>query len=270
MAQRPGEGPAIFLSGNRVQVRNAEPAWDSFEPQRDGKPLLGGTSIIRAVLAGPVLALALSRPGERLLVLFRGPDGAVLGECNLYPRGSPFALSADGRRLARRRAPREVVVQDTADFAAPPVVTALAGLHNGLEVSVEAHPFRLHIRVGGHVHTFTVTAGRLVHTRAASHHSPLPAAHADRENTPRYDPARFTANCGVCAGGWTAVTDRLGQVVVYGRWPGPVAAFVVRRETAAAWAAGGAFWGDPALIGGPPTPDADRVIGKALADADEG
>jgi hypothetical protein len=48
-----------------------------------------------------------------------------------------------------------------------------------------------------------------------------------------------------------------------------IAAFVVRRERAAAWIPGGVFWGTPALIGGPATPDAEKKIGRVIQMAGE-
>jgi hypothetical protein len=268
-AVSPGSGPVLYLKENRIEVRKANPSWESFEPQRDGKPLLAGTSIERAVLAGNVLALSLNRMRERALVLFRGPDGAVLGECNLYPPGGPFALSADGRRLARRRGPREVAASDTADFAAPPVVAVRAGLHNAVNVHLRADPFSLTVWIGGFTHLFLVAGGRLHHQLDRIRIGPA-AETQEWADRPAYDPARFPAGGAVGAGPWSAVADRLGQVVVFRGTPDPVAAFVIRREKAAAWGAGGCYWGDPALIGGSPTPDAAAVIGRQLSDGEGG
>jgi hypothetical protein len=74
----------------------------------------------------------------------------------------------------------------------------------------------------------------------------------------------------VGSGPLRAVPDRLGQVLLYQSDGTPVAAFVVRRERAAAWIPGGVFWGEPSLIGGPATPDAERKIGQAIAAAGGG
>jgi hypothetical protein len=70
----------------------------------------------------------------------------------------------------------------------------------------------------------------------------------------------------VAGGRLVAVFDRLGQVLLATPAGEIVAAFLVRRGKAAAWLPAGAFWGEPALIGGAPTPDADQRIGRAILD----
>lgn len=264
-------GPYLYLKENVVQVKRTDPEWSSFEPQRDGKPTLAGATIHAAQLAGDVLAVAMKSVGERKVVLFRGPDGAVIGELSHYPPGSAFGLSPDGRRVARRRGPREVAVTDTASLTpARPGVT-LAGLHNALGVrwKVEHTPFQLTIWVGGFEHTFRVDDGLLVHVLARG----LPGNQKDgkagwvHHPPTEYDPARFPPREIAWRHGWRAVPDRLGQVLLYRATGELVASFLVRREKAAAWLPGGVFWGDSVLVGGPPTPDAAAKIGRAIATA---
>jgi hypothetical protein len=266
-----GDGPYLFLAGNTAHVQRADPPWVPFEPTRDGKPLLGGMSVDRAVLAGRVLGLAISRPGERSLVFFHGPDGAGLAESNLYPPGNPFALSPDGQFVARRHGPREVTVSRTGAPGVALAGAAFAGLHNGLAAALRADDWRLAVRVGGFEHTFAVESGRLVHSldRGRGARPPEPHPGAPGHGPTEYDPARFPPRAVVQVRGWRAVVDRLGQVLLYRHGGGPVAAFAVYRARAAAWAPGGVFWGDPGLIGAPPTPDADRKVGAAITAAGE-
>jgi hypothetical protein len=61
----PKGDPFLRLSGNTVHVKRADPPWAPFEPRRDGKPALAGTTIHQARLAGGVLALNVSRGPER-------------------------------------------------------------------------------------------------------------------------------------------------------------------------------------------------------------
>jgi hypothetical protein len=257
----------IALVDNTIQVQG----WSEFEPKRDGKPLLAGTTVHTAHLAADVLALAVTRPGERKLTLFRGPDGRVLGEVTHDHRNAPVGLSADGRLIARRRGQREVVVSETASPAAALVVTTAAGLHSDLRVWLASTPFQLALSVGAFQHVFRLTAeGRLqrlllqTEPQAQTPVGKLPTARAVS-----YDPIRFPHKESVEAGRWRAILDRLGQVLLFSP-AGLVAVFVVRREHAAAWVPGGVFWGEPALIGGPPTPDADRKIGRAILAAEAG
>ena len=256
----------MCLTDNTVQVKRAEAEWVPFEPKRDGRPLLAGATVHQAQLAGDVLALTITRPGERRLVLFRGPDGRVLGEAGHDHRSAPFALSADGRRIARRRGSREVVVSDTAGPAAAVAVATLAGLHNDLRIAFAGHPMGLLVWVGSFRHALWIAEGRLHHAQRQEG-EPAEIAHKHPTTLPvSYDDSRFAARGAVEAGPWRAVPDRLGQVLLYGP-AGLVAAFLVRRVLAAAWIPGGVFWGSPALIGGPPTPDADLKIGRAIAAA---
>jgi hypothetical protein len=264
-----GRAPFAVLVGNTVHIRRTDPRWLPFEPQRDGKPMIAGTTFARLELAGEVLAGVLVNAGrrERTLVLFRGPDGAVIAELSHANREAPFKLSTDGTFLARRRGRWEVAVSRTADPGRPLTVAGPARLHTGLEISLTAHPFRLFIHVGGFGHIFSETDGRLGHVLNRGLKTTRFRNQVVHDLPTRYDPARFPSWDATAEGGWWAVADRLGQVILYAGAGKQVASFLVRRERAAAWAPGGAFWGDPALIGGPPTPGADRIIGQAIRDA---
>jgi hypothetical protein len=270
-AEPKGDGPYICLVENEVRLRRAEPAWAMFEPKRDGKPMLAGTTVHTAHLAGDVLTLVVSRPGERKLLLLGGPDGRVLGEVPHDHRTAAVGLSADGRLLARRRGQREVVVSGTANPSAAVVVATAASLHNDLFTWLSPHPLELHIRVGAFLHLFLLDEdGRLKHELHAVDPSTTDPVRRRPVHQPvTYDPTRFPHRESVEWGRWRAVLDRLGQVLLFSP-AGLFAAFVVRRELAAAWIPGGVFWGHPGLIGGPPTPDADLKIGRAIAEAEAG
>ncbi|MFO0826497.1 MAG: hypothetical protein U0792_25820, partial [Gemmataceae bacterium] len=259
--------PHLFLPRNQLQVVNANPPWSTAEPRSDGKPLLDGANIHSAQLAGSVLAVAHVKDSERRLLLFRGPDGNVLGEVS-HPVRNPFTLSADGRFLARRDATRAVVVSATSDVSRPLATASHAALHNGLDIRLDAEPFRLTIAIGTFAHTFRVQSGELRYSLALGwDNAPEPKQRVGALHRPwgpvAYDPGRFPHTEGLMSLPWCAVLDRLGQVLLFAKQE-LVAVFLVRRDRAAAWLPGGVFWGTPALIGGPATPDADKRIGRAI------
>ncbi len=262
----PGVPFLVRLNSDALYLRHSPSgSWNPLTPLGDGKPLLAGTEIHRAQLAGDVLALAYGNAGGRRLLLLRGPDGAVLGEVEHSTRRA-FTLSADGRWLARRDMSRAVAVAETAAPARTVATAAYAGLHDALALEL-AHPFCLTVVVGGHRHTFRLADGELKYkSRWELIDLPNGTKGTDYHTPTGYDFARFPPRETVHAAGWRAVVDRLGQVLLFRGSEGPlVAAFVVRRELVAAWIPGGVFWGDPRLIGGPATPDAGPKIGRAIA-----
>jgi hypothetical protein len=125
------------------------------------------------------------------------------------------------------------------------------------------------IRIGGFEHVFRVENAELIHSlsrgvraqqtserKGVVHHPPT-----------EYDLSRFPSREIAHQWGWRIVRDTLGQVLLYCHEGQLVAAFLVRREKAAVWIPEGVYWGDPALIGGPASPNAARRIGAAIAAA---
>lgn len=262
----PAGADRLALFGLAIHPIGAFGEWQQFRPTRDGKPLLDGATVERAVLAGSVLCLRVSRGKDRRLLLFRGPEGTGLGEVGDQPADGPFALSADGRWLARRRGRREVVISETADLSATPVVATTAGLHHNLTIEFHVRPFELRVGIGDRVHVFGLDDDGLSYRQGGDTPNVAGPRPTSSFAPVDYDTDRFPFYWARRAGRLTAVADRLGQLLVYGDGPEPVAAFLVRRDRAAAWA-NGAFWGDASLIGGPPTPGAARTIGEAIRSA---
>jgi len=262
----PGSRPYLIVTENVMRLLQTDPPWkDRFAPTQDGKPLLEGATIHRAMLAGSVLALAIVKASERKIVTFRGPEGSILGEV-AHPVRNTFMLSSDGRLLVRRDATRSVVVSATTDPARTIATAVHAGLHNALDIRLDAEPFRLTIAIGTFAHTFRLLHGVLRHSLALGWDNfpePKVPLTAQQGSPVVYDTARFPASEGAASGLWRAVLDRLGQVLLFANGK-LVAVFLVRRERIAAWLPGGVFWGAPALIGGPATPDAEKMIGKAI------
>jgi hypothetical protein len=263
------DGP-FYRIGNSLHLRWEGASWDITEPLEDGKPLLQGAAIHNAQFAGDVLAANISsRPGERFLALFRGPTGAVLGRVNLAHRSftlSPnaYALSQDGRFLAILDTAQTITISGTTSPAKTLVTASRAKLHNTLEIRLRSEPFQIIVAIGAFGHIFSVFEGKLRYSLSLGWDKfPDPKGTMAKCIQTEYDSARFPATEVVGNGPWKAVVDRQGQVLLFAS-DELVAAFAIRRERAAVWIPGGIFWGDSGLIGGPPTPDADLKIGRAI------
>ena len=256
---RPGGSPPHLWQPPRAISRLA--------PQRDGKPLLARAEVRRAALAGDVLALSYANAGERNLLLLRGSD-TVLGDLP-HPLRNAFGLSADGRFLARCDAAHALVVSETSEPARPVATATHAALHTAVSIDIQTRPFSITIAVGGYRHAFLVDRGVLWY-KPWWEVPPdrLPVGSAVRHAPTDYDSTRFPLRQTVRAGNWCVVFDKLGQVLLFNHPGSLVAAFLVRRELAAAWIPGGVFWGDARLIGGPASPDAARKIGQAIVNAE--
>ncbi len=252
-------------------------SWAPLEPQEDGRPLLKEAKIVGGQIADRILALTFRKNDRDELRLYRGPDPVALGVIPLDGRHKEFTLSPDGERVAWTRGKLEMAIARTDRPTAVEATATHAALHGQLDVWCESRPFRLTIGVGHFTHEFWIEGGELRHQlvrdgrRPTGGMRPLPLPDG-------FEPQRFTACAEDVAGGrFTAyadgadarlrvVTDKLGQVILYGRAGEPLIAFLIRREQAAAWSAEGGFWGDPQLIGGAPTPNAARAIAAVILD----
>ncbi len=263
-------GPGLFQSGAALHVLLPSGARRTVTPLRDGKPLLAGATLHGGQVAGDVLALDYTSARERRLLLLNAADGAVLGDV-AGPVRHTFTLSPNGRSLARREVARAVTVARTGDPGRVVATGGPATLHDALAVHLEV-PFRLTVTIGGYRHSFTTGGGELKYkARWETTDRPTPTKALVALPAITHDAARFPPAAVAHAPGWWAVVDRLGQVLLFRAGRGAaVAAFLVRRERAAAWAPGGAFWGDAKLIGGPATPDAGRAIARAIHAAEGG
>ena len=261
--------PYLFVLTNTIQVCSGK-QWDVFEPMRDGKPLLAGASIVQAQLAGDTLALTVKRSGERLLLVIGRAENRILGELNLPSVIERLALSPDGRSIAFMRPFRTLTVARSDDIGTPLVEAKPAALHNQLMVRLANGPLVLLIRVGNFEHVFQVSAGELTHRLLTEASNLLPENRLGTVYHPPtvHDISRFPPREIAHQHGWRAVPDRLGQVLLYRESGALAAAFLIRRERAAAWIPGDVFWGDPLLIGGPASPDAAHKIGAHLAPAE--
>src|SRR5262249_33112169 len=121
--------PRCEVDGEGRVSLHGVPPWGSFTPRADGRPVLKGVPVLAAQCRGDTLALATFATGHGsgdVLRLFRGPHGAPLATLPLDSRGTDFALSADGRLVARRRHRSRLEIH-TVDGSAPPVLTQTGG-----------------------------------------------------------------------------------------------------------------------------------------------
>ncbi len=255
----------VRRTGNAISVQNSPIPWETFEPKQEGKPLLGGQAIEQIALAGEVLALSLMQTSERKIVLFRAPRGEILQEYSYRSSFRGFCLSSDGMRMARRIGKSQIVVHETLGERDNIATVMGARLHPNITAQFSVDPFRVTLQVSGTIHRFELLDGILIHSLARNE-DPPPKAMNDLQTAEgrwNYDPARFHAK--PCALGAYFLRDRWGQALLVDHRGELVAAWMIRRYSAAAWIPGGIYWGDPALIGGPPTPKAEQLIGQALS-----
>jgi hypothetical protein len=263
----------------RLTLGSMEPPWEPFVPRSEGRPVLRGARLLFAKLTGDVLAVDCYYPeggGRRVLRLFRGPDGVVLGELVGPPRLVPgfIALSHDGRLLAREVSRTEVEVRALDEGLRLVAATPRGKCHHDLDLTLgEMH---LTLQAGRSVHllcwdrgvldcSFTTGDAEQFLRRHLGGTTLSPAGvRATADGLPafvRYDPQRFRAGAHHVL---IAVADVFGQVALFERTGELVAMFFAFRGQVAAWLPDGTRLGPAGLVGGPPTPDAARRIGAAL------
>ncbi len=256
----------LNLKDNSFRVI-APPAdsWNVMTPTEDGKPLLAGTIVSQAQLAGDVLAMAITKGSETELRLYRGPDPTALGVVPLHGNPKLFTLSHDGRKLAWLRSKREVALADTDRL--PHVVEkfAHAALHGQFEADCDIAPFTLEIRIGGYQHEIGVRDGELWHRYSdRKNKRTVPSIYRAQPLPSGYDRTRFQVVTGLQESIYRLIFDRFRQLLLLNSTNDLLVVLLVRRDKIAAWTPAGGFWGSPDLIGGAPTPGADKAIAEAI------
>jgi hypothetical protein len=279
----PGPGPCLRLdrATGTLALEGTEPAWPPFVPCADGRPVLRGARLLFAKYRGDVLAIDCYDPdrgGQRVLRLFRGPDGTPLGELAQPPRLPGFvALSSDGRRLAREISRTEIEVRELLHGLRPIGSSPRGKCHQGLVL--ELGEMWLTLQAGRSTHLLRWDRGpleciftigdreRFVRQQLAGTSLRTSGVRATPAGLPRfvlYDRKRFVQAAHATL---IAVVDAFGQVALFERTGGLVAMLFVFRGQAAAWLPDGTRHGPAAVIGGPPTPGAMERIGAALREA---
>lgn len=246
----------------RVIAPPADP-WNVLTPTEDGKPLLAGAFIPPAQLAADVLAMAITKGNVTELRLYRGPDPTALGVVPVHGNPKLFTLSHDGRKLAWLRGKLEVALAETDRL--PHVVEKFshAALHGQFEVNCDVDTFRLEISVGGHQHEIELRDRELWHRYSARKNKrPVPSAYSRDQNPAGYDCTRFQVLARTPR--YRVIFDRFGQLLLLNSTNDLIVVFLVRRDKIAAWTPAAGFWGSPDLIGGAPTPGADKAISLSI------
>jgi hypothetical protein len=163
--ERPGKRPDLYLNEGTgcLILDGANPPWVGATPLADGKPMLKGWSITRAVYCNGILAALCSRPGQKILRLFRGPDCTPLLEYSPETSDEGIALSPDGKLLAVQRSRGwALVVRDVGRDGATVYETSRARFHTDLSVRL-GHDW-LAVETGRFSHLFRWAQGPLAHT----------------------------------------------------------------------------------------------------------
>lgn len=259
-----------------LRLQGVEPEWQTFTPLADGKPALAGAVLgSEARCAAGTLALTTKpRGGEDswMLRVFRGPEGTPLGEYYQPVAGAGFALSADGRLLARLRG---AGLQQTNQLEVRDLARGVIGFttprgrcHPGYQF--ELGEMRLTLRIGKMSHVIGWKDGRLEvrFTRTAGpdlvdvSHAVGGVTGMKNEGKPwSQDPRRFVRGV---RGEVTVLIDCFGHTAILNAADELVCLFFVFRERLAAWMPDGTRFGPEALTGGPETPGARERIGQAL------
>jgi hypothetical protein len=276
---QPG-GPAVRLDGatGELEVLNTEAGEHRpFVPLADGQPVLRKAALAEAQYRGGVLGVTYFYPparGKLVLRLFQVPSGAAVGEYEQVGHNKGFALSSNGRLVARLVSDGQVEVSE---IASGPLLRTLKGkTHSQLDLWLG--PGWLSVQVGKHTHLVRWAEGPLWIHSAHRHRNRasnrifagfsgpegVRATPAGLPRALRYDPKRFVAaaRCELIA-----AADAFGQVVVLDLEGGLVCMFFVFRDQVAAWLPDGTRHGPAGITGGPPTPGALDRIGQALRQA---
>jgi hypothetical protein len=238
--------------------------WKPFIPQSDGMPALTQSNLLDAQLGGDVLAVLSDGQPTCCLRLFRGPDGFALPEC-VIPSWANFALSRDGRRLARQFGKVRVEVRDT-ETGTTLMRTAR---HFGCpRLAFTLGIGELHVRSAHWEQWINWKVGSLIrharHLRQAGPRFPISgivATEAGRPSWVRYDPRRFTI--GAEQGGLVVVADVFGNLIVFDRLGTLLCIFRVHEGATAAWLPDGTIF-DSRPNSSLSTPGASAKIAAAL------
>ncbi len=232
-------------------------------PIVEGKPLFQNARLSNAVLAGGTLAVASNDGKPSNLWVLNVKDSAVFHQQGNVNYLHAVTLSPDGRWIATQL-PAGRMVEVRALNGAAVERLGNGGYHTAVVFHLAADCLR--VRVGRYNHCFWLdrvpfAAGPvgpkdLGTNTIATRFERVPTA---------YDAKRFETP--VEAGPWVACYDRWGQIVLMTLAGELVMHVCVCRGQWAVVLPDGTRCGSAALLGGAPTPDAERLIGEALRDA---
>jgi hypothetical protein len=270
---------ALAQNSGTVLLHGAVPAWETFRPLADGKPALSGAEVLDAVCHNHILAALFRHPPGNVykLRLFRGPSGVPLAEFHQPLALRRFALSADGRRLARQVRSSQVEVRAVHSSGPPQALTPRGGFHHDAEV--ELGDSWLSLQIDKTIHLARWVLGRLefslgrgdldtfLRCELALGGLGARGTRAAPEQVPawlREMGGRFRA---AAVGPLVAAVDRFSQVALFTPDGTLVCIFFAFRQQISAWMPDGTCLGPATLLGRPATPGAADNIGRALCEA---
>jgi hypothetical protein len=232
-------------------------------PIAEGEPIFRNAPLNRAVLAADTLAVVSTDGKVWSLWVLNVANGAVLYQQSNVTHQHALTLSPDGRWVATQLpAGRMVEVRDLNGAAVERL--ANGGYHSAVEFHLAADC--LVVRVGRSKHRFWLNRIPFVHEAGGDKESGQNDTVSEIGRLPTaYDTKRFETP--VEAGPWVAAYDRWGQVVLMNAVGDLLMHVCVCRGQWAVVLPDGTRCGSAALLGGAPTPDAERLIGEALRDA---
>jgi hypothetical protein len=275
--------PAVYLnaSSGTVALSDVVPSWETFTPLVDGQPMLKDCELLTADCQRHTLALLVkgaAAGGTPMLRLFGGPQGIPLASYPQSKAAPQFALSGDGRLLARQVSRSQVEVRDVHAGGRPLCVSPVGRFHP--DVQVELGDCWLTIQIDRLTHlvwwhdgglslsqgrggwrlfvTPTLLAARRPIESIVARPGPLP------DFLPRDAWGRFRR---IARGRLLVLVDVFGEVCLLEPAGRLVCQFFAFRQQIAAWMPDGTCLGSPGLLGRPATPGAAEKIGRALLDA---
>jgi hypothetical protein len=209
-----------------------------------------------------------------MLRLFRGPCGIPLASFPQAKNTQRFALSNDGRLLAREISQGRVEIRDALAGGPPRHVTLVGRFHP--DVQVELGERWLTIQINKTIHVIRWDRGTLIVKSARVSLAAVKQALMEVGLANGSVPARFgclppflppDAGERFCRAAWSnliAVVDRFGEVALFEATGELVCLFFAFRQQIAVWMPDGTCHGPASLLGRPATPDALDKIGAAL------
>ena len=226
----------------------------------EGKPIFENAMLTTAVLAADTLAVVASEGKSSNLWVLSVKDSAVLHQQGNVTYNHAVTLSPDGRWLARQTTVgRTVEVRAVNGGAVERLPNG--GYHNAVAFHLAADA--LFVRVGRYRHHFWLDRVPFAYGSGGDRSMAVNVIVAEREDVPTaYDPKRFGTP--VEAGPWVACYDHWGQIVLMTVDGVIVMHVCVCRGQWAVVLPDGTRCGSAALLGGAPTPDAERLVGEWL------
>ena len=255
----------------------------SLTPRSDGRPVLLGGEIIRALQGGDILGVLVAKVTGPAVYFISVSRAAVIGTFPLAdrPAGTAFALARDGRRFARPIDSRRLEVRDVPGDLPPLLVTPHEELWIHFATLGKSCLLVREFAYGGPRHALFSWLVRwdqgwldpTVHQPNSLLDQPggvvavsrsLPAGN----HGVWYDSERFVQI--IEHGCLRVLIDRYNHLVVLGRGGELVCMMFVSRHEFAAWLPDGTMLGPRRLLGGGPTPGASERIAAALLRAEQG